>query len=104
MHWLQLWPVAATRNTWRPKLLNKSSSKTPRMTVQVDAETHRALQSYSELTDIPIGKVIGRAVREWMNTTGKVHLEVMMQGAGQPIVSTGLPQPEDARGAETVKH
>ncbi len=67
-------------------MVDKAAAKAGRMTVQVDAETHRALQSYSELTDIPIGKVLARAVREWMNTTGHVHLEVMTGKAGTPLL------------------
>lgn len=59
-----------------------------RMTVQVDAETHRALVAYSEMTDIPLGKVLARAVREWMNTTGHVHMEVMTGKAGAPLVAS----------------
>lgn len=70
----------------------KGTGKAQRMTLQVDAETHQALEAYSKLTDIPISRVAARCVREWMNTTGKVHLDVMQGKAGQPLMPLdGLP-------------
>lgn len=66
-------------------------AKPERKTVQLDAETHQALVAYSQLTNIPIGRVISRAVRDWMKTVGQVHIEVMAGQAG----STALAQTAD---------
>lgn len=57
--------------------MKEVGNKSGRMTVQVDAETHQLLETYSNLTGIPLGKVAGRAVKEWMAVTGRVQLEVM---------------------------
>jgi hypothetical protein len=57
--------------------------KTARTTIQVDAETHAMLKAYSDETGIPIGKVAARAIREWMETTGRRLAQALASKEGK---------------------
>jgi hypothetical protein len=43
-----------------------------RCPVQLDEATHRALKAYSEVTEIPVSRLLSRIVKDWMETTGAV--------------------------------
>lgn len=66
----------------------------------MEEETHKALQAYSELTGIPITTVIGRAVKHYMDTVGKVHMDVMQGKAGLPLAAA--PVEESFHGSAMV--
>jgi hypothetical protein len=46
-------------------------------TVHVKPETFERLQGYSGLTGVQIRTVVDRALNDWMDTVGVVHMEVL---------------------------
>lgn len=90
--------------------LADGNSKAPRskhIPVHIDGATYTAIQSYSELTGIPITKVVATAMKDWMETIGAARLEALtatahgdsaklfqMRAAAQvvPMVAAGAKQ------------
>lgn len=44
--------------------------------VRVDGEVFESLKAYSDLTGVNIATVASKAIRDWMETVGAVHMEV----------------------------
>lgn len=46
------------------------------ISVRVSSKVHKQLKQYSDVTNVPISKVLEMALNDWMQVVGKVHIEV----------------------------
>jgi len=53
--------------------------KSDRIPVPVDSNMHLQLKAYSDLTGVPIARVVREAVSDWLSTTGQARMETLTQ-------------------------
>jgi hypothetical protein len=53
-----------------------SASKKQGNAVRVEGDVFDSLKAYTELTGVNISAVASKAIRDWMETVGAVHMEV----------------------------
>lgn len=54
---------------------------------RMDEDTHNKLKTYSDLTGVPMFAVAARAIKEWMDVTGEIHMQVLSEKfSGKPLL------------------
>lgn len=69
----------------------KTKNAGERKTVMLNAKAFASLKHYSAVTGIPLGMAASRAITEWMDVTGAVHIEALTGINTDQLVAGTLP-------------